>query len=170
MRLLHIGDSNVGKSSLLLRYCVCISLSPDLSPDLLLDLYTRSIVRSSPNQPDIYRRKEELLLIYLVTKSIARFVARSAPVLVVRISWKIAVLSTLEIWSSNINMVLIRTNLPCFKENTFSEALQVTLGFDFKYKKAIVDGFVVMLQLWDSGGIERFRSVRGSYFRGCWVC
>lgn len=29
--------------------------------------------------------------------------------------------------------------------------------------------FPVMLQLWDNGRIERFQSVRGSFFHGCYV-
>merc|ERR1719321_2605690 len=54
-----------------------------------------------------------------------------------------------------------------FAEGTYSEALQSTLGQDFKVKKiALDDGRSATLQIWDTAGQERFRPITSSLYRG----
>ncbi|KAG9047739.1 hypothetical protein FS837_001636 [Tulasnella sp. UAMH 9824] len=52
--------------------------------------------------------------------------------------------------------------------NTYNDrTLFVTSGGYFYTKKKVVNGVPVRLQLWDTGGLERFRSTLPIYFRGC---
>jgi Ras-related protein Rab-8A len=41
-----------------------------------------------------------------------------------------------------------------------------TVGIDFKIKTVVLDGKRIKLQIWDTGGQERFRSITTSYLRG----
>lgn len=41
-----------------------------------------------------------------------------------------------------------------------------TIGVDFKIRTINVEGRVIKLQLWDTAGAERFRSITTSYYRG----
>ena len=47
----------------------------------------------------------------------------------------------------------------------FLTTLSSTLGVDFHMKMLDIDGKAVALQLWDTCGQERFRSIAKSYFR-----
>ncbi|XP_061781224.1 ras and EF-hand domain-containing protein [Nerophis lumbriciformis] len=49
--------------------------------------------------------------------------------------------------------------------NQFRPDIQSTLGVDFKCKKMLVDGEKTNLQIWDTAGQEKFRSIAVSYFR-----
>jgi small GTP-binding protein len=53
-----------------------------------------------------------------------------------------------------------------FAENTFTESFISTIGVDFKIRTVDIDGRVVKLQLWDTSGQERFRTITSSYYRG----
>ncbi|XP_003379377.1 GTP-binding protein Ypt2 [Trichinella spiralis] len=52
-----------------------------------------------------------------------------------------------------------------FKNGTFLERQGSTIGVDFTMKTLIVDGKRVKLQVWDTGGQERFRTITQSYYR-----
>jgi len=53
-----------------------------------------------------------------------------------------------------------------FVDGTFDPRYVSTIGVDFKIKQASVNGLNVKLQIWDTAGAERFRSLIMSYFRG----
>jgi small GTP-binding protein len=42
-----------------------------------------------------------------------------------------------------------------------------TIGIDFTIRRFILDGCNIKLQLWDTSGQERFRTITRSYYRGC---
>jgi len=52
-----------------------------------------------------------------------------------------------------------------FCDATFSDVYISTIGVDFKVKTSRVEGKVIKLQIWDSAGQERFRSITSSYYR-----
>jgi len=52
-----------------------------------------------------------------------------------------------------------------FKNGTFIERTGTTIGVDFTMKTLIIDGKRVKLQIWDTGGQERFRTITQSYYR-----
>lgn len=54
-----------------------------------------------------------------------------------------------------------------FTEDVFTESFLATIGVDFKIKTLVLnDGKVMKLQVWDTSGQERFRSITQSYYRG----
>lgn len=53
-----------------------------------------------------------------------------------------------------------------FADNIYSDNYISTIGVDFKIKKMEIDGQVVKLQIWDTAGQDRFRTITKSYYRG----
>jgi len=53
-----------------------------------------------------------------------------------------------------------------FADNKFLDSFITTIGVDFKIKKLDVDGKVIKLQIWDTAGQEKFRTITSSYYRG----
>eukprot|EP01103_Thecamoeba_quadrilineata_P009452 TRINITY_DN19212_c0_g1_i1.p1 TRINITY_DN19212_c0_g1~~TRINITY_DN19212_c0_g1_i1.p1 ORF type:complete len:201 (+),score=24.61 TRINITY_DN19212_c0_g1_i1:57-659(+) len=53
-----------------------------------------------------------------------------------------------------------------FTEDTYAEAYSCTLSVDFKIRTIQIDGKRIKLQIWDTSGQERFRSITSSYYRG----
>ncbi|XP_031429768.1 ras-related protein ORAB-1-like [Clupea harengus] len=53
-----------------------------------------------------------------------------------------------------------------FVDDTYIENGVLTVGVDFKIRTIEMDGKTVKLQIWDTGGQERFRTVTSSYYRG----
>lgn len=53
-----------------------------------------------------------------------------------------------------------------FADNTYTESYISTIGVDFKIRNITIDGQDVKLQIWDSAGQERFRTIMSSYYRG----
>ncbi|XP_031429767.1 ras-related protein ORAB-1-like isoform X2 [Clupea harengus] len=53
-----------------------------------------------------------------------------------------------------------------FKDDTFTESYISTMGFDLNIRTIEMHGKIVKLQIWDTGGQERFNSVTSSYYRG----
>jgi Ras-related protein Rab-1A len=54
-----------------------------------------------------------------------------------------------------------------FADNTFFENSYIsTIGVDFKIRTLNVGGKTVKLQIWDTSGQERFRTITSSYYRG----
>ena len=54
-----------------------------------------------------------------------------------------------------------------YADSLFNDTYIATIGVDFRAKTVFVDGIKVKLQIWDTAGHERFRSINSSYFRGC---
>ena len=52
-----------------------------------------------------------------------------------------------------------------YTDDIFSETYISTLGIDFKTRTVEVGGEKVKLQIWDSAGQERFRTITKSFFR-----
>lgn len=52
-----------------------------------------------------------------------------------------------------------------FMYDSFDSTYQATIGIDFLSKKLSVDGKEVPLQIWDTAGTERFRSLIPNYIR-----
>ena len=53
-----------------------------------------------------------------------------------------------------------------YSSKKFIRTFITTIGIDFKIKTINVDGKVVKLQIWDTAGQDRFRTITVSYFRG----
>lgn len=53
-----------------------------------------------------------------------------------------------------------------FVEGEFPNKCKATLGLDFKIKSLEVNNQIVKMQLWDTSGQERFRSMTQAYYRG----
>ncbi|XP_028390853.1 ras-like GTP-binding protein YPT1 [Dendronephthya gigantea] len=53
-----------------------------------------------------------------------------------------------------------------FAENVFDSKYGSTIGVDFKAKKLNLRGKSVKLQIWDTAGHERFRSMTSAFYRG----
>lgn len=54
-----------------------------------------------------------------------------------------------------------------FIHGTFVDRYKTTIGIDFKSKTLYLSDSTVRLQIWDSAGQERFRSLIPSYIRDC---
>ena len=56
--------------------------------------------------------------------------------------------------------------LRCFTDGSFFEVSDPTVGVDFFARVLkVADGTPIKLQLWDTAGHERFRSITKSYYR-----
>mmetsp|Transcript_8234 Transcript_8234/g.8096 ORF Transcript_8234/g.8096 Transcript_8234/m.8096 type:complete len:205 (-) Transcript_8234:43-657(-) len=53
-----------------------------------------------------------------------------------------------------------------FADNTYAESFIATIGVDFKIKTVEVENKVIKLQIWDTAGQEKFRTITSSYYRG----
>ena len=53
-----------------------------------------------------------------------------------------------------------------FTDDTFDEALQSTIGVDFKVKMMAAREKRIKMTIWDTAGQERFRTLTSSYYRG----
>lgn len=53
-----------------------------------------------------------------------------------------------------------------FANDTFSNAYCSTIGVDFSVRTLTFGERTVKLQVWDTSGQERFRSITSSYYRG----
>lgn len=53
-----------------------------------------------------------------------------------------------------------------FAEDEFHVDTLSTIGMDIRYKNMPVDGKLVRVQLWDTAGQEKYRSIAKAYFRG----
>ena len=53
-----------------------------------------------------------------------------------------------------------------FMYGSFDESCQSTIGIDFLTKTLHLEDRTVWLQLWDTAGHERFRTITSSYYRG----
>ena len=53
-----------------------------------------------------------------------------------------------------------------FTEDKFEDNFTSTIGIDFKIKTIEIDDKIVRLQIWDTAGQEKFRSITTAYYRG----
>ena len=53
-----------------------------------------------------------------------------------------------------------------FADESFTQSYISTIGVDFKIRTVEVEGTRVKLQIWDTAGLERFRTITSSYYRG----
>eukprot|EP01119_Soliformovum_irregulare_P009146 TRINITY_DN22308_c0_g1_i1.p1 TRINITY_DN22308_c0_g1~~TRINITY_DN22308_c0_g1_i1.p1 ORF type:complete len:202 (-),score=37.38 TRINITY_DN22308_c0_g1_i1:89-694(-) len=51
-------------------------------------------------------------------------------------------------------------------DDSFSENFRVTIGVDFKFKEMRQDDKDIKLQIWDTAGHEKFRTITSSFYRG----
>jgi GTPase SAR1 family protein len=42
-----------------------------------------------------------------------------------------------------------------------------TIGVDFAIKNIVAHGYNVKLQIWDTAGLKKFRTITSSYVKGC---
>eukprot|EP00484_Ammonia_sp_Unknown_P005353 CAMPEP_0197056828 /NCGR_PEP_ID=MMETSP1384-20130603/90060_1 /TAXON_ID=29189 /ORGANISM="Ammonia sp." /LENGTH=202 /DNA_ID=CAMNT_0042491001 /DNA_START=96 /DNA_END=704 /DNA_ORIENTATION=+ len=52
-----------------------------------------------------------------------------------------------------------------FADDTFNESFITTIGVDFRFRTINVDDKVVKLQIWDTAGQEKFKTITSSYYR-----
>ena len=53
-----------------------------------------------------------------------------------------------------------------YMKHTFEEQYKCTIGVDFLMKTVIINNETVKLQLWDTAGQEKYKSMVSSYYRG----
>jgi Ras-related protein Rab-8A len=56
-----------------------------------------------------------------------------------------------------------------FTDNKFSPSFITTIGIDFRQKVIQLNNQPITLQVWDTAGCERFRSITSAYYRGAQV-
>lgn len=75
------------------------------------------------------------------------------------------ILSTFKILIIGESAVGKTSLLLRFITDHFDPNVSATIGVDFKTKKVTVDGNTVKLAIWDTAGVERFRTLTPSYYR-----
>lgn len=53
-----------------------------------------------------------------------------------------------------------------YTKKEFDSNKNVTIGVDYFHKYEKIDDYIIKLQIWDTAGQEKFRSIATSYFRG----
>lgn len=53
-----------------------------------------------------------------------------------------------------------------FVEKTFTDNFISTIGIDYRVRSITIDGKRIKLQVWDTGGQERFKTITKAYYRG----
>ena len=53
-----------------------------------------------------------------------------------------------------------------FVDDTYTDSFTTTIGVDFKVKIVTVGDKTIKLQIWDTAGQDRFRTITSSYYRG----
>ena len=53
-----------------------------------------------------------------------------------------------------------------FADNTYTDTYISTIGVDFKIRTINIDNKTVKVQIWDTAGQDRFRTIVSSYYRG----
>ncbi len=51
-------------------------------------------------------------------------------------------------------------------DNEFSDVFITTIGVDFRFKAFQIGDSTVKLQMWDTAGQEKFRTIASSYYKG----
>ena len=55
-------------------------------------------------------------------------------------------------------------------QNKFIPQYKATIGADFLSKEVICDDKLIMMQVWDTAGQEKFQSVQGVFYKGADAC
>lgn len=53
-----------------------------------------------------------------------------------------------------------------FADQSYTDSYISTIGVDFKIRTIEVEGKTIKLQIWDTAGQDRFRSITSTYYRG----
>lgn len=53
-----------------------------------------------------------------------------------------------------------------FTEGSFSDSMPPTLGIDYKISQISVGGETIKLQIWDTAGQEKFKSITENFYKG----
>lgn len=53
-----------------------------------------------------------------------------------------------------------------FADDTYTPSHLPTIGIDFKIKVVNIDGRIVKLQIWDTAGQDRFKTITKTYYKG----
>eukprot|EP00826_Nyctotherus_ovalis_P043053 TRINITY_DN4502_c0_g3_i10.p1 TRINITY_DN4502_c0_g3~~TRINITY_DN4502_c0_g3_i10.p1 ORF type:complete len:205 (+),score=46.62 TRINITY_DN4502_c0_g3_i10:351-965(+) len=53
-----------------------------------------------------------------------------------------------------------------FADDSFITSHISTIGIDFKIKPIVIDGKTIKLQVWDTAGQDRFRTITQTYYKG----
>lgn len=53
-----------------------------------------------------------------------------------------------------------------YSDDHYEDSYMSTIGVDFKIRTFEMGGKIVKLQIWDTGGQERFRTITSSFYRG----
>lgn len=72
--------------------------------------------------------------------------------------FKIVIVGDSSVGKSNI--------LTRYADNEFIDDPMATIGVDVRFKNIIIRDSVVKLQMWDTSGQERFKSIMPAYYRG----
>ncbi|CAG8798934.1 3039_t:CDS:2, partial [Dentiscutata erythropus] len=51
-----------------------------------------------------------------------------------------------------------------FADDSFTPSCKTTIGIEFKIRTIVLDGKRLKLQIWDTAGLERFRTIITAYF------
>ena len=57
-----------------------------------------------------------------------------------------------------------------YVQSTFIAQYKATIGADFLSKEVISNDKLVMMQIWDTAGQEKFQSVQGVFYKGADAC
>ena len=76
--------------------------------------------------------------------------------------YKIIIIGNSGVGKSNI--------LGRYLKNEFKEDTKSTVGVEFGSKKVKVNGINIKLQVWDTAGEERYRSITSAYYKGSKGC
>ncbi|KAK2946995.1 putative GTP-binding protein YPTC1 [Blattamonas nauphoetae] len=53
-----------------------------------------------------------------------------------------------------------------FADDCYTDTYIATIGVDFKFRTVEVDNKIIKLQIWDTAGQDRFKTITASYYRG----
>ncbi len=70
---------------------------------------------------------------------------------------KIIIIGDSGVGKSNI---LIR-----YSEDKFVENYMMTIGINYRYKVAVIDGIRIKLQVWDTAGQDKYKTITQNYYR-----
>ena len=56
-----------------------------------------------------------------------------------------------------------------YADNFFNTNIESTIGIDFRLKKIQIDNTMISLQLWDTAGQEKYRSLTNSYYKNVYL-
>ena len=57
-----------------------------------------------------------------------------------------------------------------FSDNLFNKHYHCTIGVDFKIRNIMIDNEIIKLQIWETAGQERFKSISNAYYRNSHGC